>query len=78
MCVFASRSKGEVGDLLLLTGKTLVSAVRPPLPYGGELLTQLLFALRQCFFPLVVTIDASPTAVPGLQAANFLILFSNT
>ncbi len=65
----------EVGDLLVLTGKTLVAAVRPPLPYGGELLTQFLFALRQCFFPLVVTIACVSYAVPGLQAANFLIPF---
>ena len=26
----------EVGDMMILTGKTIVSAVRPPYPYGGE------------------------------------------
>ena len=30
----------EVGDMLILTGKTLVSAVRPPFPYGGEFVIQ--------------------------------------
>lgn len=26
----------EIGDLVILTGKTVVSAIRPPYPYGGE------------------------------------------
>ena len=26
----------EVGDMMILTGKTIVSALRPPYPYGGE------------------------------------------
>ena len=25
----------EVGDMMILTGKTIVSALRPPYPYGG-------------------------------------------
>jgi phospholipid/cholesterol/gamma-HCH transport system permease protein len=36
----------ELGDMLILTGKTIVSAVRPPYPYGGELIAQFLFALK--------------------------------
>ena len=28
----------EVGDMMILTGKTIVSALRPPYPYGGEFL----------------------------------------
>ncbi len=35
----------QVGDMMILTGKTLVSAVRPPYPYGGEFMSQFLFAL---------------------------------
>jgi len=65
----------EVGDVVILTGKTLVSAVRPPYPYGGEFVAQFMFALRQCFLPLVLTIFCVAYAVPGLQAANFLTLF---
>ena len=38
--------------MMILTGKTLVSAVRPPYPYGGEFVSQFLFALRLCWFPL--------------------------
>ena len=26
----------EIGDMMILTGKTIVSAVRPPFPYGGD------------------------------------------
>ena len=31
--------------MLILAGKTILSAVRPPYPYGGELVAQFLFAL---------------------------------
>ncbi len=65
----------EVGDLVILTGKTAVAAVRPPYPYGDEFVAQFMFALRQCFLPLVLTMFCVAYAVPGLQAANFLTLF---
>jgi phospholipid/cholesterol/gamma-HCH transport system permease protein len=69
------RNLEELGDMLILMGKTLVSAVRPPYPYGGELLAQFLFALRLCWFPLLLTMICIGYAVPGMQAANFLVLF---
>src|ERR1700750_2211167 len=65
----------EVGDMMILTGKTIVSAVRPPYPYGGEFVNQFLFALRLCWFPLIVSTVAFGYGAPGLQAANFLVLF---
>jgi phospholipid/cholesterol/gamma-HCH transport system permease protein len=65
----------EVGDMMILTGKTVVSAVRPPYPYGGEFVAQFLFVLKLCWFPLMVSIFAVGYAVPGMQAANFLVLF---
>src|SRR6186997_270307 len=64
----------EVGDMMILTGKTIVSAIRPPYPYGGEFVSQFLFALRLCWFPLVISTVAFGYAAPGLQAANFLVL----
>lgn len=60
---------------MLLTGKTAVSALRPPFPYGGEFVSQFLFALRLCWFPLLVSTFAISFGAPGLQAANFLVLF---
>src|SRR6476620_2169180 len=65
----------QVGDMVILTGKTVVSAIRPPYPYGGEFVSQFLFALTLCWFPLLVTTLVASYAAPGLQAANFLILF---
>ena len=65
----------EVGDMMILTGKTIMSALRPPYPYGGEFVSQFLFALRLCWFPLVVSTVAFGYGAPGLQAANFLVLF---
>jgi len=65
----------ELGDMLILTGKTALSAIRPPYPYGGELIAQFLFALKLCWFPLLVTMVCVGYAVPGMQAANFLVLF---
>src|SRR5689334_24303464 len=65
----------EIGDILILTGKTIVSAIRPPYPYGGEFMNQFLFALKLCWFPLLVSMVAAGYGAPGLQAANFLVLF---
>src|SRR4051794_18433858 len=65
----------QVGDMMILTGKTIVSAIRPPYPYGGEFMSQFLFALRLCWFPLLISTVAFGYGAPGLQAANFLTLF---
>jgi phospholipid/cholesterol/gamma-HCH transport system permease protein len=65
----------EFGDVVLLTARTIASAVRPPYIYGEELVSQFLFALRLVWFPLLVTIVAISYGAPGLQAANFLTLF---
>src|ERR687894_2874682 len=67
----------EVGDMMILTGKTIMSAIRPPYPYGGEFVSQFLFALKLCWFPLVVSTVAFGYGAPGLQAANFLNLFGS-
>src|SRR2546422_10398456 len=65
----------EVGDTMILTARTIVSALRPPYPSGGELVSQFLFALRLCWFPLLISTVCLCYAAPGLQAANFLTLF---
>ena len=61
--------------MMILTAKTLVSAVRPPYPYGGEFIGQFLFALQLCWFPMMISMCAVGFGAPGLQAANFLSLF---
>jgi phospholipid/cholesterol/gamma-HCH transport system permease protein len=65
----------EVGDMMILTGRTIVSALRPPYPYGGEFVSQFLFALRLCWLPLAISAVAFGYGAPGMQAANFLVLF---
>ena len=61
--------------MMVLTGRTITSALRPPYPYGGEFVSQFLFALRLCWFPLLISTVAICYAAPGLQAANFLTIF---
>src|SRR6266851_412620 len=65
----------EFGDMMILTGKTIRSAIQPPYPYGGELVSQFLFVLRLVWFPLLITTVAISYGAPGLQAGDFLTLF---
>jgi phospholipid/cholesterol/gamma-HCH transport system permease protein len=64
-----------VGSMGILTGKTIVSALRPPFPYGGEFVAQFLFALRLCWFPMIVASICFTYGPSGIQTANFLNLF---
>jgi phospholipid/cholesterol/gamma-HCH transport system permease protein len=65
----------QIGDMMILAARTIWSALRPPYPYGGELVAQFLFTLRLCWFPLLISTVCLCYAAPGLQAANFLTLF---
>jgi phospholipid/cholesterol/gamma-HCH transport system permease protein len=65
----------EFGDMMILTGRTIWSALRPPYPYGGELVAQFLFTLRLVWFPLLLSTVAICYGAPGLQAADFLRIF---
>jgi phospholipid/cholesterol/gamma-HCH transport system permease protein len=67
----------EVGDMMILTGKTISAALRPPYPYGGEFVSQFLFTLRICWLPLLVSTFAISYGAAGLQAANILNLLGN-
>src|SRR6185295_1697942 len=65
----------QVGNMMILTGKTITATVRPPYPYGGEFLSQFIFALQLCWFPMLISTVAFGFGAPGLQAANFASLF---
>ncbi len=65
----------EVGDMMLLAGRTISSSLRPPYPWGGEFVSQFLFALRLCWLPLLLSTIAISYGAPGLEAANFLAVF---
>jgi phospholipid/cholesterol/gamma-HCH transport system permease protein len=64
----------EVGDMMLLTARTVGSALRPPYPYGGEFVAQFLFTLRLCWLPLLISTVAINYGAAGLQAANILTI----
>jgi phospholipid/cholesterol/gamma-HCH transport system permease protein len=61
--------------MMILTARTIVSAVRPPFPFGEEFIDQFHFALKLCWFPMLVSTVAFCFGAPGLQAANALSLF---
>ena len=65
----------QVGAIVVLTGKTLLSAIRPPYPYGGEFIAQFIFALRLCWFPMILASVAFTYGPAGIQAGAFLNLF---
>ncbi len=63
--------------MTILTARTLVSALRSPRPYGLELIGQIYFALRLCWFPLLISTFALNLGAPGLQAAGPLQVFGS-
>jgi phospholipid/cholesterol/gamma-HCH transport system permease protein len=63
--------------MTILTARTLVSALRAPRPYGLELIGQIDFALRLCWFPLLISTFALNLGAPGLQAAGPLQVFGS-
>ena len=60
--------------MMILTGKTLLSALRPPYPYGTEFVQQFLF-MRLCWLPLTISTIAFGYGAPGVRAGNSSILF---
>jgi phospholipid/cholesterol/gamma-HCH transport system permease protein len=73
-----SSTKGTLeqgGDMLLLTARTIDSAVRPPYIYGTQFLRQCVFLLKHCWLPLMISTVVFGLGAPGLQGGNFLQLF---
>jgi phospholipid/cholesterol/gamma-HCH transport system permease protein len=71
----ATRLLVEVGDMMLLAGRTIASAVMPPYSYGGELVSQFVFALQVVWFPLLISTVCLCYGALGLQASAFLEIF---
>jgi phospholipid/cholesterol/gamma-HCH transport system permease protein len=67
----------ETGAMVLLSSRTILSALRPPFPYGEELVEQFLFVLRLCWLPLLISTFALNLGAPGLQAAGPLQVFGS-
>ena len=47
----------QVGNMMILTGKTMTAVVRTPYPYGGEFVSQFL-ALQLTWFPMLISMVA--------------------
>src|SRR5262249_26542005 len=62
----------EFGDMMILAGRTVWSALRPPYPYGGELVNQFLFALRVVWLPLLISTFAINYGTHAPHAGAFL------
>jgi phospholipid/cholesterol/gamma-HCH transport system permease protein len=60
----------EVGDMMILTARTLLAAVKPPYPYGEEFVSQFLFVLRLCWFPLLVSTATLCYGAVGITAVD--------
>ena len=56
--------------MMILTGRTISSGLRPPYPYGGEFVSQFLFALRLCWLPLLLSTVAISYGAPGLRGGE--------
>jgi phospholipid/cholesterol/gamma-HCH transport system permease protein len=65
----------QTGSMMILTARTIWSALRPPYPYGEEFVDQFIFTLKLCWFPLLISTFALCLGAPGLQAAGPLQVF---
>jgi phospholipid/cholesterol/gamma-HCH transport system permease protein len=65
----------QIGSMVVLFRMTIVAALRPPYSYGPELVSQFMFALRLCWFPMMFASIAFTYGPAGIETANFLNLF---
>ena len=70
----ALRAGGEHGDPHRPDAR---SALRPPYPYGDELVEQIAFTIRLCWLPLLTSTFALNLGAPGIQAAGPLQVFGS-
>jgi phospholipid/cholesterol/gamma-HCH transport system permease protein len=65
----------EIGGMAELTRRTVVAALRPPYSYGPELVSQMLFTIRVCWFPMMLASVAFTYGPVGVQVGGFLNFF---
>lgn len=65
----------ELGGMAVLTARTLRSALSTPFDYGHELVSQINFAVRMAWLPMILTSFALGFGPAGVQAGGFLKLF---
>ncbi|MHB8695166.1 MAG: MlaE family ABC transporter permease [Solirubrobacteraceae bacterium] len=65
----------EIGGMVDLGWTTMTQATRRPFSWGAEFVTQFRFAVRVCFFPMILTSFALSFGPAGIQASDFFSLF---
>ena len=65
----------QAGEMLLLLGQVVHSAVRYPRGYWGDVRDQMYDVVRLCWIPMAFSCTAFGFGAPGLQAGNLYTLF---
>jgi phospholipid/cholesterol/gamma-HCH transport system permease protein len=65
----------EAGAMAHVAGLAVARTFKQPRNYGPEFVTELRFAVRVAFLPLVLTSFALAFGPAGIQASNFFVLF---
>jgi phospholipid/cholesterol/gamma-HCH transport system permease protein len=65
----------EAGEMVQLLHRVLVSAIRHPIGYWGEVRDQMFDILKLCWIPMIVSTTAFGLGAPGLQGGNIFMLF---
>lgn len=68
----------QIGEMLMLAGRSASGMVRPPLSYGAEFAAELRFAVRTALLPIVLTSFALAFGPAGIQASAFFSLLGAT
>ena len=69
------RPLAEAGEMVRLMVRVLISAVRHPIGYWGEVRDQMTEILKLCWIPMIVSTTAFGLGAPGLQGGNLFLLF---
>lgn len=73
--MFGERTLLPMGEMAILLGQVLWSAVRHPRGYWGSVRDVMFDALKLCWIPLTISTVAFGFGAPGLQGGNIYLLF---
>lgn len=65
----------EAGEMVQMLGHVIVTGVRNPRGYWGDVLREMWEILKLCIIPMAFACTAFGFGAPGLQAGNMYILF---
>lgn len=70
-----SRFVDEAGEMSLLAGMVIKSAVTRPRGYWGEVRDIMYDSIKLCWIPMVISVVGFGFGAPGLQGGNILYIF---